>query len=86
MTYPKAIDRETFFAAIERHRRAAWRVTAACGLAIAVLALVVAILMAPLFFCAIGLAFDAANLVAPAPDVVGWMGRPLESKGLMTLP
>jgi hypothetical protein len=37
-------DRETFYAAIERHQRASWRVTAACAAAVAVLAIVVAIL------------------------------------------
>ncbi|MGE5243740.1 MAG: M48 family metalloprotease [Betaproteobacteria bacterium] len=70
-----AADRETFLAAIARHRRASWRVTAACAAAVIVLAVVVAILMAPLLYCLIGLGFDVINLVIPAPDVMGWLGR-----------
>ncbi len=73
------VDRETFFAAIDRHRRASWRVTAACAVAVAVLATVVAMLMAPLFYCAIGLAFDVTNLFTPAPDILGWMGRQIDA-------
>jgi len=69
------LDRETFLAAIARHRRASWRVTAACALAVMVLALVVAILMAPLLWSAIGLAADAANLITPTADVFRWIGR-----------
>src|SRR5262249_23502581 len=38
-------QRETFQAAIERHRRASWRVTIACAVAVVAVALVVAILM-----------------------------------------
>ena len=70
-----AADRESFLSAITRHRRASWRVTAACAAGVIVLAVVVAILMAPLLYCLIGLAFDAINLVTPTPDLMGWLGR-----------
>ena len=66
-----AAERESFLDAIARHRRASWRVSAACAACVAVLALVVALLMAPLWWVAIGLSFDLANLVVPAPDVLG---------------
>jgi Zn-dependent protease with chaperone function len=72
-----ALDRETFFAAIARHRRASWRVTAACAVAVIVLALVVAILMGPLFYCLVALAADIANFFQPTPDVMGAIGRTL---------
>ena len=72
-------ERESFFSAIARHRRASWRVTAACGVAVGLLALVVAILMSPLLYCLIGLAFDAANLWRPAPDLLGWLGHQLDA-------
>ncbi len=52
--------------------------TAVCAFAVAILALVVAMLMAPLLYCAIGLAFDLANLVTPMPDVLGFFGRRLD--------
>ena len=66
-----AAERESFLDAIARHRRASWRVTAACAACVVVLATVVALLMAPLGWVAIGLAFDLANLAVPAPDVLG---------------
>jgi Zn-dependent protease with chaperone function len=71
-------DRESFFAAIARHRRASWRVTTACAVAVATVALVVAILMAPLFWCLVALAFDVANLVTPVPDLMRWLGWQLD--------
>jgi Zn-dependent protease with chaperone function len=64
-------ERESFFASIARHRRgAAWlqRLADACAL---VLALVVAMLMAPLFYAVIGLLLDFVNLAIKMPDVIG---------------
>jgi Zn-dependent protease with chaperone function len=75
----RVADRESFLAAIARHRRASWRVTAACAVAVIVVAVAVAILMAPLLYCVIGLGFDVVNLVKPAPDVMGWMGRQIDA-------
>jgi Zn-dependent protease with chaperone function len=72
-------DRESFSAAIARHRRASWRVTAACAVSVMALAVVVAILMAPLLYSLIGLAFDVVNLITPAPDLMTWMGRQLDA-------
>ena len=66
-----AAEREGFFASIERHRRAAMRVgwlASACAL---VLALVVSMLMAPLFYAVIGLLLDLINLAVPMPDLIG---------------
>jgi len=74
-----ARDRELFFAAIARHRRASWRVTSACAIAVAALALVVSILMAPLLYCLAGLLFDLINLVRPMPDLLGWAGRQVDA-------
>ena len=70
-----AEERESFLAAIARHRRASWRVSAACGVAVLVLAATAALLIAPLLFCLIGLAFDVVNLAVQAPDLIGRMGR-----------
>ncbi|HEU0199386.1 MAG TPA: M48 family metalloprotease [Burkholderiaceae bacterium] len=71
-------ERESFFDAIERHRRASWRVAAVCAVAIAVLTLVLAVLLAPLIICALGLAIDVANLIVPMPDVLGAVGRAID--------
>jgi Zn-dependent protease with chaperone function len=64
-------ERESFFAAIERHRKAAWRVTAVSAVGIIVAAFVVAVLAAPLFYALLGLAFDVANIVTPTPNLIG---------------
>lgn len=64
-------QRELFFASIARHRRgAAWlqRLADVCAL---MLALVVAMLMAPLCYAIIGLLLDLVNLVVPMPDLIG---------------
>lgn len=66
-----AAERESFFAALARHRRAAWQVTAVAGACIAILAFVVATLTAPLFYALIGLALDVINLITPMPDLLG---------------
>jgi Zn-dependent protease with chaperone function len=63
-------ERESFFAAIARHRRAAWRVTFVSRAVNLVVALVVAVLMSPLFYAAVALALDVLNLVVPAPNLV----------------
>jgi Zn-dependent protease with chaperone function len=66
-----AAERESFLDAIARHRRAAWQVNAVCALCVAVLAAVVALLVAPLWWALIGLVVDLANLVVPMPDLLG---------------
>ncbi|HKE44410.1 MAG TPA: M48 family metalloprotease [Steroidobacteraceae bacterium] len=68
-------ERESFFDAIARHRRAAWRVTFAGGVADAVAALVVAVLMAPLFYAGLALLLDLVNLAVPAPNLVDTIDR-----------
>ena len=71
-------ERESFFAAIARHRRAAWRVTFASGAVNLAVALIVAVLMAPLFYGALALALDLLNLVVPAPNLVPGIGHALD--------
>ncbi|HEY8507782.1 MAG TPA: M48 family metalloprotease, partial [Steroidobacteraceae bacterium] len=64
-------ERESFFAAIERHRRAARRVNLVARTCAVVMAVAVAVLMAPLYYAIIGLALDVLNLVVPMPDLLG---------------
>ncbi|HPY40807.1 MAG TPA: hypothetical protein PLM98_09825, partial [Thiolinea sp.] len=66
----QAAEREDFFAAITRHQRLAWRVRAACLLAYSVLAVVMSLLLAPLFYCLLGLLLDIVNLILPMPDLL----------------
>lgn len=71
-------ERESFFAAIARHRRAAWRVTFVSRAVNLVVALVVAVLMAPLFYAVLALALDVLNLVVPAPNLVPRIAHALD--------
>jgi Zn-dependent protease with chaperone function len=66
-----AVERESFFDAIERHRHAVWRVTFASGVATALAALIVALLTAPIFYAVIALLFDLVNIVVPTPNLIG---------------
>jgi Zn-dependent protease with chaperone function len=69
------VEREDFFNAVARHRRTAWRITAVCGLAYAVLALVMSVLLAPLLYCVAGLVLDILNLLVPMPDLLAYAGK-----------
>jgi Zn-dependent protease with chaperone function len=71
-------ERESFFDAIARHRRAAWRVTFVSRTVNVVVALVVAVLMSPLFYAALALALDVLNLVVPAPNLVPHVASALD--------
>jgi Zn-dependent protease with chaperone function len=62
-------EREDFFDAIARHRRAAWRVTAVCALGAC----------APLLYCLLGLALDVVNRVVPMPNLLGYAGRVVDT-------
>ena len=64
-------ERETFFAAIARHRRAVWQVGAASQACILVLGLVVAILLSPLCYAVLAIALDIVNFAIATPDVMG---------------
>jgi Zn-dependent protease with chaperone function len=67
-------ERESFFNAIARHRRAAWRVTLASALANAAVAVVIAVLMSPLFYALLALILDVANLAVATPNLVSIIG------------
>ena len=67
-------EREDFFNAVARHRRTAWRITLACGVAYAVLALVMSLLLAPLLYGVAGLVLDILNLLFPTPDLLAYAG------------
>lgn len=71
-------ERESFFDAIGRHRRAAWRVHAVSLLASAAAALVVALLLSPLFYVALALLCDLCNLFVPTTNLAGIVFAHLE--------
>ncbi len=71
-------ERESFFRAIQRHRRAAWRVRIVSAMANCTVAFIVAVLMAPLFYAAICLTLDLINLAVPMPNLVAAIGAAYE--------
>ena len=64
-----AQERESFFAAIARHQRAAGRIAMVSNACAALLAAIVALLMAPLLYAVIGIVLDLINFVVPVPDL-----------------
>jgi Zn-dependent protease with chaperone function len=65
------IERESFFAATARHRRASRRIEWAVGVCALALAGVVAVFVSPLCYALLGLLCDLANLLIPTPDLIG---------------
>jgi Zn-dependent protease with chaperone function len=63
-------EREHFFNAIARHRRAAWQVAIVSHGANFIVALIAALLMSPLFYAMVGLALDLLNLLMPTADLM----------------
>src|SRR5262245_56764815 len=63
-------ERESFFDAVARHRRAAWRVTAVSALVNLATAFVIAVLMSPILYAAVALVLDIVNLAVPMPNIV----------------
>lgn len=63
-------ERESFFAAITRHRHAAWRVTLISRVCALAVALVVATLISPLCYALLGLVLDVVNWVISTPDLI----------------
>ncbi|HXY26267.1 MAG TPA: M48 family metalloprotease [Candidatus Acidoferrum sp.] len=60
-------DRESFFDAQRRNRRAAWRLSAVCVLSAAVMGIPLALTITPLLYAVGLLAADLINLVSPLP-------------------
>jgi len=65
------VDRETFFAAQARNRRATWRLTALCLVGVLLMGIPISAIITPLVFAALFLVADLANLA--------WPGSPLWS-------
>ncbi len=63
---PGPADRETFFSAQARNRRATWRFTALCLLGVALMGIPISAVITPLVFATLFLIADLAHLVWPA--------------------
>jgi Zn-dependent protease with chaperone function len=60
-------DRESFFAAQARNRRATWRISVLCVLAAALMGIPLALIITPLLYGVALIIADAVNLFAPLP-------------------
>lgn len=68
-----SIERESFFAAIARHRRASWRVTIATALANVLMTVAVAVLTGPLFYSVLMLGMDHVLIERRLGNVIAEM-------------
>ena len=59
---PGPVDRETFFAAQARNRRATWRLTALCLVGVLLMGIPISAIITPLVFAALFLVANLANL------------------------
>jgi hypothetical protein len=60
-------DRESFFAAQARNRRATWRISALCVLAAALMGIPLALIITPLLYGVALILADAVSLFSPLP-------------------
>jgi Zn-dependent protease with chaperone function len=72
---PGPVDRESFYAAQLRNRRATWRLTALCALAVLVMGIPLSAVLSPLLYGLTFLGLDVANLVHPMPDPIEYLHR-----------
>ena len=67
---PGPVDREHFFAAQARNRRATWRLTALCLVGTALMGIPMSAVITPLVLAAVVLVGDLINLVVPGVDLL----------------
>ena len=72
---PGPADRETFFAAQARNRRATWRLTALCLLGVALMGIPISAIITPLVFAVLFVLGDVASLVLPLPHLLPFLGQ-----------
>ena len=66
---PGPVDRESFFDAQRRNRRAAWRLSALSGLTVVLMGMPLAAVISPLLYGFLFLGADLLNRVTPTPDL-----------------
>ena len=65
---PGPVDRESFFEAQRRHRRATWRLSAVCVGAVAVMGIPLSLVLTPVLYALVLLLAHLVDLLAPVPD------------------
>ena len=79
-------DREHFFAAQARNRRAAWRLTALAALGVALMGLPMSAVISPLVYAGLLIVNDLVSLVVPAADLLPLLARVGPQQGETPLP
>lgn len=67
---PGPVDRESFDRAQRRHRRASWRWTLACAVAIGLVGIPLSAAVSPLLLAVVAILGDLTNLVVHTPDLL----------------
>jgi Zn-dependent protease with chaperone function len=74
-------DRENFFAAQQRYRRATWRLTAICAVAAVLVGIPLSIALTPMIYAAIVILTKLVDILLPVPgavwDAYVWVGSAL---------
>jgi hypothetical protein len=65
---PGPVDRESFFEAQRRHRRATWRLSTVCVAAVAIMGIPLSLVLTPVLYALVLLLAHLADLVVPIPE------------------
>src|SRR6266542_2107267 len=79
---PGPVDRESFFAAQARNRRATWRLAAVCIVAVLLMGIPLSVVVSPLVWALVFLINDIANRFIPTPDLLRLVAHAGEPGGL----
>jgi hypothetical protein len=85
-TVPGPADREHFFAAQARNRRAAWRLTAHAALGVALMGVPMSAVISPLAYAAVIVLNDLVSLVLPTADLLHLLAHVDQQPGASALP
>jgi hypothetical protein len=83
---PGPADRELFFAAQSRNRRAAGRLTALAALGVALMGVPMSAVISPLVYAAVIILNDLVSLVVPAADLLHLLAHADREPGASALP
>jgi Zn-dependent protease with chaperone function len=82
---PGPADREQFFAAQARNRRAAWRLTALTAIAVSLMGVPMSAVISPLVYASLLLLVDLVALAFPAADLLALLAHADQSRGATAL-
>ena len=78
-------DRESFFDAQRRNRRATWRMSVLCALGAVLMGIPLALILTPLLYGVVLIVADAVNLVSPLPQAFWQQANEIAQLGKVAL-